>query len=116
MRDWKKLNVFQTADKIVLEIYRLAWPTEHRYGLPQQIQRAAVSVASNIVEGCSRHSEREYLRFIEIAYGSACELQYQLSVARRLEWPLENIESIERDVQVLCKGLNVLTRSLKPEA
>src|SRR5262245_1895710 len=116
MRDWKKLRVFGQADELVLGVYRDSenWPSGHRFGLTQQLQRAVVSVASNIVEGCSRTSEREYLRFLEIAYGSACEAQYQLSVARRLGFP-GNVEDLETDAGRLGKALNAMLRSL-PEA
>lgn len=116
MRDWTKLRVFELADGLVLDVYRdsEAWPQAQRFALTQQLQRAVVSVASNIVEGCSRSTEREYLRFIEIAYGSACEAQYQLSVARRLGFS-PNVETLETNAKRLGKALNAMLRAL-PEA
>lgn len=59
------------------------------YGLTAQIRRAAISVASNIVEGCARESQIEYFRFLEIAYASLREMNYQLTLARRLNYLTE---------------------------
>lgn len=116
MRDWTKLRVFEQADGLVLSIYRdsESWPATHRFSLTQQIQRAAVSVASNIVEGCSRESERECRRFHEMAYASACEAQYQLSIARRLGFS-SNAEVLEKDAISLAKALAAMLRSQRPE-
>lgn len=87
MRNHQRLEVFQLADDLVLGVYRATrdWPDTERFGLVSQVQRAAVSVASNIVEGCARSSAREYSRFIEMSYSSCRELAYQLTIARRLE-------------------------------
>jgi four helix bundle protein len=116
MRDWKKLRCFELADALVLGVYRDSetWPSAQRFALTQQLQRAVVSVTSNIVEGSSRTSEREYRRFIEVAYASACEAQYQLSVARRLGFS-PNVERLEADAGDLARALNGLLRAL-PEA
>ena len=86
MRDHKKLRAFELADEIVPLVYQLTqrFPQEEIYGLTAQIRRAAVSVASNIVEGCSRESQVEYFRFLEIAFGSLRELDYQIQLAIRL--------------------------------
>ena len=86
MRDHKKLRAFELADEAAILIYRLtqSFPKEEIYGLTSQMRRAAVSVPSNIVEGCSRESRLEYLRFLEIAFGSLQELHYQLRLAGRL--------------------------------
>lgn len=87
MRDPDKLTVFQIADALAGEVYSVtnAFPPAEKYGLTNQIRRAAVSVPSNLVEGCSRESVVEFRRFVEIALGSAMELHYQLGFALRMK-------------------------------
>ena len=72
MRDHSKLRAFELADEVTFLVYRVTqnFTKEEIYGLTSQMRRAAVSVPSNIVEGCARESETEYLRFLEIAFGS----------------------------------------------
>jgi len=86
MRDHTKLLAFEMADEISVLLYRVTagFPGEERYGLTSQMRRAAVSVPSNIVEGCARDSQADYLRFLNIAFGSLRELHYQLGLAKRL--------------------------------
>ena len=86
MRDHTKLRAFQLADELTLSIYRITrqFPKEELFGLTSQMRRAAVSVPSNIVEGCARESQSEYLRFLEIAFGSLRELHYQFGLSERL--------------------------------
>ena len=71
MRDHTKLRAFVLADEVAMRTYRETrdFPKEEVYGLTAQMRRAAVSVPSNIVEGCSRESEAEFLRFLDIAFG-----------------------------------------------
>jgi four helix bundle protein len=86
MRDHTKLRAFELADEIVMMIYRATadFPKEELFGLTSQMRRAAISVPSNIVEGCARNSEADYLRFLNIAFGSLRELHYQLNLSKRL--------------------------------
>jgi S23 ribosomal protein. len=80
MRNFRNLEIWKEGITLVKLIYKLAneLPNEEKYGLRSQITRAAVSVPSNIAEGCSRNSEVEFKRFLEIAIGSLFELETQL--------------------------------------
>jgi len=88
MRDHKKLRAFELSDEIVELVYKVTakFPKEELYGLTSQIRRAAVSVPSNIVEGCARDSQADFLRFLYIAFGSLRELHYQLGLSDRLDF------------------------------
>ena len=116
MRDHTKLRAFELADALALLTYRQtkSFPSDERFGLTAQMRRAAVSIASNIVEGCARASEAEYVRFLDIAYGSARELEYQTSLALRLGY-LEASDAAQ--LIALCietsKVLGGLIRSLR---
>jgi four helix bundle protein len=116
MRDHSKLRAFELADQLALVIYRhtAGFPREEFFGLTSQMRRAAVSIASNIVEGCARDSHGDYVRFLDIAYGSARELDYQVSLAHRLGFLDEsNFETVSKATLETCKVLNGLIRSLK---
>ena len=116
MRDLTKLRAFELADNLALRVYQLtaSFPKEEQFGLTSQIRRAAVSVPSNIAEGCARSSETEYLHFLDIAYGSARELQYQLSLAFRLGYVSdEDFEILQASSEETSKVLNALIRSLR---
>ena len=114
MRDHKKLRAFELADHLAMLTYKQTakLPKDELFGLVSQMRRAAVSVASNIVEGCSRSSTVEYVRFLEVAYGSARELEYQISVAERLypDCALGDWSSLATETR---KVLNGLIRSLR---
>jgi four helix bundle protein len=116
MRDHTKLRAFELADEIAVSVYRATanFPKSEQYGLTAQIRRAAVSVPSNIVEGCARESRADYLRFLSIAFGSLRELHYQLSLAKRLGFITDNdLIELEPIVVEAEKVLNSLIRSIK---
>jgi four helix bundle protein len=85
-RDYRKLLAFQLADSLVVRLYRAtaSFPAEERFGIRAQLRRAAVSAATNIVEGTARRSLAEYLSFLNIATASASETRYLIDLAERL--------------------------------
>src|SRR4030042_2619160 len=116
MRDHTKLRAFELADELVILIYKATskFPKEEIYGLISQMRRAAVSVPSNIVEGCTRESQVEYLRFLEMAFGSLRELHYQFDLAKRLGYLNEDdIDICESKILETEKVLGALIRSLR---
>ena len=122
MRDPKKLKVFEAADDLVLVVYRatVGFPDSERYGLTSQIRRSVVSVSSNLVEGCSRESAPDFKRFVEIAFGSATELQYQLSLAFRLGFfsdskERDRLADAEEQAASLCRQMNGFLQALRSE-
>jgi four helix bundle protein len=86
MHDYRQLRVYDMAIEITSETYRLTrtLPRSERFGLVQQMNRASVSIASNIAEGAGRGDSRDFARFLRIARGSACELEAQATMAARV--------------------------------
>ncbi|MEA3547369.1 MAG: four helix bundle protein [Thermodesulfobacteriota bacterium] len=118
MRDHTKLRAFELADEVAVLAYRVTagFPREEMYGLTSQMRRAAVSVPSNIVEGCARDSQADYLRFLYIAFGSLRELHYQLSLSKRLGFLRnQDLSLIEPEIVETEKVLNGLIRALRDD-
>ena len=116
MRDHTKLRAFELSDEVALLIYRATreFPKEEIYGLTSQMRRAAVSVPSNIVEGCARESQAEYLRFLEIAFGSLRELHYQFGLSKRLGYfNKHDTSGYESKIVETEKVLGTLLRSMR---
>ena len=116
MRDHTKLKAFTLADELALNIYKITriFPKEELFGLTSQMRRAAVSVPSNIVEGCARESQSEYLRFLEIAFGSLRELHYQFGLSERLGYLIEDeFCKYEKKIIEAEKVLSALLRSMR---
>ena len=116
MRDHTKLRAFELADEMAILTYKVTknFPKDELYGITSQMRRAGISVASNIVEGCARESQTEYLRFLEIAFSSLRELHYQFTLANRLEY-IEDSEmnTSESKLNETEKVLGALIRSLR---
>ena len=111
-----ELRAFVLADEVAMRTYRETrdFPKEEVYGLTAQMRRAAVSVPSNIVEGCARESQGEYLRYLEIAFASLRELHYQVELSRRLGYfrrpEPDDYETLLAETE---KVLGALVRSLR---
>ena len=88
MRDFRKLNIWIDAISLVKDTYQLIQklPADEKFGLKSQISRAAVSIPSNIAEGCSRNSDLEFKRYLEIAMGSSFELGTQVILMKELNF------------------------------
>lgn len=116
-RDHRKLEAFHLADSLVLAVYEVTalLPPDERYGLQSQLRRAAVSASTNIVEGCAREGEAEYLRFLEIASGSSREVAYLLGLAVRLNYLAERAStSLIDQANHVSASLISLRRSIRP--
>ena len=111
----RKLKVWQASIDFVIEIYNelRAFPAHEKFGLTGQLQRAAVSIPSNIAEGAARRNTRELVQFLYIARGSLSELDTQLEISFRLEYlAKENYERIVLKLEAISKMLSGLIASL----
>jgi four helix bundle protein len=86
MKNFRDLNVWEKSHGLALQVYRATadFPAKEVYGLTSQIRRAAASIPGNIAEGCGRNGDAELARFLQIAVGSASELEYHLLLAHDL--------------------------------
>jgi four helix bundle protein len=110
------LKVWEKAHAVTLEIYKIAelFPKHELYGLISQLQRAAVSVPTNIAEGCGRDSDAELKRFFVIAMGSASEVEYLLLLARDLNYlSEEKHQTLTADLVEVRRMLNAFIQKLK---
>ena len=109
----KDLDVWKDSIELVTKIYRLVsnFPKEERFGLVDQMKRAAISIPSNIAEGAARNSQKEFLQFLHVALGSIAELETQLIISKKLGFL--NNESIFEDLEKIKSRLLGLIRYLK---
>lgn len=115
IKSFKDLTVWQTSMNLVELVYRLSddLPSHEQYGLVSQMRRAAISIPSNIAEGCKRNNRTEYRQFCGVAHGSAAELETQLLLAKRLYPKIEIDKTVEflrqtqRMLQSLIKSLKI---------
>jgi four helix bundle protein len=116
MQDFKDLRVWVKAHELALAVYRktCAFPKEEMYGLTSQLRRASASVGANIAEGCGRRSDAELRRFVQIARGSANEVEYHLLLAKDLDFlSQEDHKDLEAKVLEIQRMLASLVQSLK---
>ncbi len=113
MKDFRELKVWQKAHQLVLAVYRATrtFPAEERYGITSQLRRCATSVPTNIAEGCGRRGDADFARLLQIAMGSASELEYLLLLAR--EFQLLDKESYQPLNQQTVEAKRMLASLLK---
>lgn len=109
VKRYEDLVVWQKAYELVLLIYRItqAFPADERFGLTQQMRRAAVSIVSNIAEGFGRRTTADFLRFLDMSRGSVNELDTQVRIAIGLNYIEHNqdLTALVGDVERLLGGL-----------
>ena len=118
MRDFRKYSIWSIATDFATDIYGLTaqFPNKERFGLASQMQRAAISIPSNIAEGSSRKSECEFIHFLEIALGSAFELETQLIIANHIEY-IEDIKTTQLldKLHSIQRGINHLISVIRKQ-
>jgi len=116
MQDFRKLSVWEKAHRLTLEIYlaTVNFPQEEVYGLTSQIRRASASIPANIAEGCGREGRTELARFLQIAQGSASELQYHLLLACDLKLlDGQSYEELNNQLTEVRRMLTTFTKRIK---
>jgi len=116
MSDYKKLKVWEDAHKFTVDIYNITqkFPNNEQYGLTSQIRRSASSIPTNIVEGCGQLNNGNLIRFLGIAKGSAFEVEYQLLLAKDLNYITDaEYNILVEKVKYTIRRLNNLIKSLK---
>ena len=118
MKDFRRLKVWQEAHRLALKMYEATrrFPREELYGLTSQMRKSSSSVPMNIAEGCGRGGDLEFGRFLQIATGSASELEYQLILARDLTYlDRKEYEDLDRDTAEVKRVLARLIGKLKAD-
>ena len=116
MSNYKKLKVWEDAHKFTVDIYNITqkFPNNEQYGLTSQIRRSSSSIPTNIVEGCGQLDNGNLIRFLGIAKGSAFETEYQLLLAKDLNYITnEEYTILVEKVKYIIRRLNNLIKSLK---
>lgn len=103
MKDFRSLIVWQKAHELTLAVYKATanFPRDERFGLTSQMRRSSSSIPTNIAEGCGRSSNADFNRFLQVAFGSASELDYQLILASDLEF-LPTDQHIELNTKLIA--------------
>jgi four helix bundle protein len=118
MKNFRDLKVWEKAHALVLACYEITkpFPREEIFGLVSQIRRAASSIPANIAEGCGRRGNAELHRFLQIAMGSASELEYHLLLSKDLTYlKIDSYEHIQPQVEEVKRMLAALIRKVDSE-
>lgn len=116
MKDFRELKVWERSHQLTLAVYKTTamLPKEEQYGLTSQIRRACSSIPANIAEGCGRNGDAELARFLQIAMGSASELDYHLLLARDLNFMnSREYEQLASELSEVKRMLNTFIQKLR---
>ena len=116
MKNFRDLKVWVMAHQLTLDLYRATrnFPREELYGLSSQIRRCSASIGANIAEGCGKRGNNELHRYLEIASGSASELEYHLLLAADLSYlHTEDYQRLNRQLISARKMLTSLLRKIE---
>jgi four helix bundle protein len=114
-QDFKKLEVWKLARQFTLDIYRLTsnFPKDERFGMTQQIRRAATSIGANIAEGAGRKSNKDFVRTLYFSFGSIKELEHFLLLAKDLNYiDICNFNAFNQQMESIGKMLNKFIQCL----
>jgi four helix bundle protein len=116
VKDYRELTVWERAHQLTLAVYKTTamFPKDELYGLTSQIRRACASIPANIAEGCGRSGDAEFARFLQIAMGSASELDYHLLLARDLNFVNSgDYEQLAKELTEVRRMLNSFIQKLR---
>jgi len=114
MQDQNNLQVYQEAYQFGLRVYNINYPEFEKFGLRDQLRRAAISISLNLAEGCGRQSDKDFLRFLYISYGSIKESETLLDFSRDLNYISQAEYLVLRDqLGNIAKKLNNLIKSVR---
>lgn len=116
MKDFRELKIWQRSHALTLAIYHAtkSFPKEELFGLTSQMRRSGASIPANIAEGCGRDGDPELKRFLTIALGSACELDYHVLLAMELGYiPAVNAQALALEILELRRMLGGFIQKLK---
>jgi len=119
MQNFRNLKVWERAHVLALDIYKTSesFPREERYGLTSQMRRAAISIGSNIAEGACRRGDPDFARFLQIAFGSASELEYQCLLAADLQlMNPQDYHRLDGEAREVKRMLAALLQRLRAES
>jgi four helix bundle protein len=107
MQDFRNLSVWQRSRRLTKSVYEMTtdYPGSEEFGLKSQMRRAAVSICSNIAEGCGRRGDREFRRFLDVAMGSACELECETILSFDLAFITEALQEEILDTIIQIKRM-----------
>ncbi|HKX83367.1 MAG TPA: four helix bundle protein [Pyrinomonadaceae bacterium] len=118
MKDFRNLAVWEKAHLLTLSVYTVTknLPKEELFALTSQLRRASSSIPANIAEGCGRSTDADFSRFLQIAFGSACEVEYHLILARDLNYLTDDVHaSVNHELLSVKKMLASLISKIKAE-